>query len=78
MRRYASRLAATVPVFSGLAFIFILIAGQGVLGGDQSPVPRETKEMATPQDIKASAKVAIPPIDAGAPARTETATFALG
>ena len=44
-------------------------------------VPRVVKEetvVATPIDTSPASRIGIPPIDANGPARTETATFALG
>ncbi|RJR32630.1 MAG: hypothetical protein C4567_18320 [Deltaproteobacteria bacterium] len=78
MRPDASRLALISLIFSGLAVIFLLIAAPGVPGGEKSPALPEEGDMATPQSITASAKSAPPPIDLAAPAKTATATFALG
>ena len=78
MWRHSSRLSPTIMVFLGLAAIFLMVSGRHAFGRDKPALLTEAENMATPHAIKASAKAAIPPIDAVAPAKTETATFALG
>ncbi|MFC1916395.1 hypothetical protein ACFLW4_06900 [Chloroflexota bacterium] len=46
--------------------------------GDACPVPQEIETMNLPENSVATKTATIPPIDASAPAKTETATFALG
>jgi len=68
----------------------IILASTGVLFGgligalyfnpsaaEESATPRASKEE-NPMPVIAARPRAIPPIDAAAPAKTETATFALG
>jgi hypothetical protein len=59
----------------GVLLVAAGIAGAVLWGGTPSAGSASSEDPATPA---ATPRPAIPPIDAAAPARTETATFALG
>jgi hypothetical protein len=68
MKRALSR-----PGYLRVAFVGLLLAGLALVMA-QAFSMEEDKEMAHMPALKSN----VPPIDASAPARTETATFALG
>lgn len=76
----SGKAAAAVLIGAGMLGLALLLAPSGSSGEDArpsaSPKPEDKPMLATatPPFLKA----AIPPIDAAVPAKTETATFALG
>ena len=59
----------------GLLLVAAAMASAVLWGGAPSASSTSSEDPATPA---ATPRLSIPPIDAAAPARTETATFALG
>ena len=79
-----TKIAAVGVSLMVIALLVMLFARQPaaetqneVLAVDGCPAPKEIATMDFPEKDTAS-NVALPPIDASAPAITETATFALG
>ena len=60
-----------------IAIFSIIIAGL-IWGAASLGAPQEKQNMETTNKASTDTNATIPPIDASAPARTETATFALG
>jgi hypothetical protein len=75
------RVRAFMPVIRGAAVGICLVVLLGIeLHAGRPARERGVTKMVTEDSVKRSSvlTVSIPPIDAEAPARTETATFALG